>query len=106
MGGGRDLRYVYKAYRHILSCSVSSLQQKEKLFSVIFSRSDHTLPSSQLANFISCSLQEGMAEIFISKLQAGVGASVTDEMFPAFRVIPHFGGKKTHLSSVSLYWMF
>lgn len=96
---------MHKTYRHILSCSVSSLQQKEKLFSVIFPRSDHTPPSSQLANFISYSLQEGMAEIFISKLQAGVKASITDEMFPAFRVIPHFGGKKTHLSSVSLYWI-
>lgn len=59
IGERRDLRYVHEAYRHILSCSVSSLQQKEKLFSVIFSRSDHTPPSSQLANFISYSLQEG-----------------------------------------------
>lgn len=52
-GGRNNSRYAQKAYTHILSFTVSSWGQTEQSFSVIFSKTDHTPPSSQLANFIS-----------------------------------------------------
>lgn len=106
-GGRNNWRYAHKAYTHILSLTLSSWGQKEKLFSVIFFKDrPHTtsFPACKFYFFFPTLLQ-GIAEILTPKLQAGVEARIADEMSPAFRLAPCFSGKKTCPSSVSLCWL-
>ena len=80
--------------------------KRKSCFQLFFQRqtTHHLLLSLQIL-FLIPTVQEGITEIFISKPQARVKARITDEMFPAFRIIPGFSGRKTHLSSLSLYWL-